>query len=187
MVAHAQRLKNLPAMWETWVRALGWEDPLEKGTRYPLSILAWRIPWIEESGRLRTVHGVTELDTTEWLSLSPQSEAQRHLEPWSFREGSPTVSLTPSLFFSSPLFSNLLRYNWRTPLFKCEVYSMLISSIYTLQEITTLASTNTSITHVRAISFLCQLPLFAYLILLFYFFSAFHMSSLSLWRTKGKL
>ena len=41
----AQLVKNLPAMWETWVRSLGWEDPLEKGTATHSSILAWKIPW----------------------------------------------------------------------------------------------------------------------------------------------
>ena len=41
----AQLVKNLPAMWETWVRSLGWEDPLEKGKATPSSILAWRILW----------------------------------------------------------------------------------------------------------------------------------------------
>ena len=40
-----QLVKNLPAMWETWVRSLGWEDPLEKGKATHSSILAWRIPW----------------------------------------------------------------------------------------------------------------------------------------------
>ena len=40
----AQMVKNLPAMRETWVRSLGWEDPLEKGTATHSSILAWRIP-----------------------------------------------------------------------------------------------------------------------------------------------
>ena len=39
----AQLVKNLPAMWETWVRSLGWEDPLEKGKAIHSSILAWRI------------------------------------------------------------------------------------------------------------------------------------------------
>ena len=43
-------LKNPPAMWETWVQSLGWEDPLEKGTAIHSSILAWRIPWTEEPG-----------------------------------------------------------------------------------------------------------------------------------------
>ena len=41
----AQLVKNLPAMWETWVQYLGWEDPLEKGKATHSSILAWRIPW----------------------------------------------------------------------------------------------------------------------------------------------
>ena len=41
----AQLVKNLPAMWETWVGSLGWEDPLEKGTAIHACILAWRIPW----------------------------------------------------------------------------------------------------------------------------------------------
>ena len=40
-----QLVKNLPAIWETWVRSLGWEDPLEKGRVTHSSILDWRIPW----------------------------------------------------------------------------------------------------------------------------------------------
>ena len=48
----AQLVKNPPAMWETWVPSLGWEDPLEKGMAVHASILAWRIPWMEEPGRL---------------------------------------------------------------------------------------------------------------------------------------
>ena len=47
-----QRLKRPPAMWETRVRSLGWEDPLEKEVATHSSILAWRIPWREEPGRL---------------------------------------------------------------------------------------------------------------------------------------
>ena len=45
-----QMVKNLPAMWETWVQSLGWEDPLKEGMATHSSILAWRIPWTEESG-----------------------------------------------------------------------------------------------------------------------------------------
>ena len=48
----AQRLKRLPAMWETWVRSPGWEDPLGKEMAIRSSILAWRIPWTEEPGGL---------------------------------------------------------------------------------------------------------------------------------------
>ena len=46
-------VKYLPAMQETWVQSLGWEDPLEKGKATHSSILAWRIPWIEEPGGLQ--------------------------------------------------------------------------------------------------------------------------------------
>jgi len=63
----AQLLKNPPAMWETWVRSLGWEDPLEKGKATHSSTLAWRIPY--------SPWGRKESDTTEQLSLS-------HLEGW---------------------------------------------------------------------------------------------------------
>ena len=45
----AQLVENLPAMWETWVWSLDWEDPLEKGTATRSSILAWRIPWTIQS------------------------------------------------------------------------------------------------------------------------------------------
>ena len=48
-------VKNLSAMQETWVRSLGWEDPLEKGKAGHSSVLAWRIPWTEEPGGLQAV------------------------------------------------------------------------------------------------------------------------------------
>ena len=50
----AQRLKGLPTMQETWVRSLGLEDPLEKEMATHSSILAWRIPWMEEPGVLQS-------------------------------------------------------------------------------------------------------------------------------------
>ena len=49
----AQTVKNQPAMQETWVRSLGWEDPLEEGMATLSSIPAWRIPWTEEPGMLQ--------------------------------------------------------------------------------------------------------------------------------------
>ena len=51
----AQRLKRLHAMWETWLQPLGREDPLEKEKATHSSILAWRIPWAEEPGRLQSM------------------------------------------------------------------------------------------------------------------------------------
>ena len=47
-------VKNLSAMWESWVQSLGWEDILEKEMAPRSSILAWRIPWTEERGRLQS-------------------------------------------------------------------------------------------------------------------------------------
>ena len=55
MALVAQLVKNLPAMRETWVRSLGWEDPLEKGTATHSSSLAWRIAWTEEPGGLQSM------------------------------------------------------------------------------------------------------------------------------------
>ena len=51
----AQLVKNLPAMRETWVRSLDWEDPLEEDMATHFSILAWRIPWAEEPGGLQSM------------------------------------------------------------------------------------------------------------------------------------
>ena len=50
----AQLVKNLPALWETWVRSLGWEDPLEKEMATHSNTLAWKIPWTEEPGGLQS-------------------------------------------------------------------------------------------------------------------------------------
>jgi len=59
----AQLVKHLPAMWETWVQFLGWEVPLEKEMATHSSILAWRILWTEDPGRLQFM-GLQEFDTT---------------------------------------------------------------------------------------------------------------------------
>ena len=70
----AQLVKNLPAVRETWVQSLGWEDPLEKGTATHSSILAWRVPWTEESmGSQRVRHA--------WATLT--SSAIRSCMMWS--------------------------------------------------------------------------------------------------------
>ena len=58
----AQTVKNPPAMQETWVQSLGWEDPLEKGMTTHSSIFAWRIPWTEEPSGA-AVHGVAKSRT----------------------------------------------------------------------------------------------------------------------------
>ena len=58
-------VKNLPAMWVTWVQSLGREDPLEKGMATCSSILAWKIPWTEEPGGLQSMRV-----TKSWTRLS---------------------------------------------------------------------------------------------------------------------
>ena len=60
-----QAVKNLPEMQETWVRSLGWEDPLEEGMTTHSRILAWRIP-VDRGAWWATVHGVTK----NWTRLS---------------------------------------------------------------------------------------------------------------------
>ena len=65
----AQMVRNLPAMQETWIQSLTWEDPREKGMATLSSILAWRIPWTEEPGGY-CPWGCKESDITEQLTLS---------------------------------------------------------------------------------------------------------------------
>ncbi|MES8345576.1 hypothetical protein U6J89_12190, partial [Cutibacterium acnes] len=59
-----QTVKNPPAMQETQVQSMGWEDPLEKGMATHSSILAWRIPWTEDPDGLQSMGSPKELDTT---------------------------------------------------------------------------------------------------------------------------
>ena len=63
----AQTVKRLPTMWETWVRSLGQEDLLEKEMATHSSILAWKIPWMEEPGRLQSMGW-------QRVGLSPQAK-----------------------------------------------------------------------------------------------------------------
>ena len=66
----AQMVKRLPTMWETQVRSLGQEDPLEKEMETHSSTLAWKIPWMEKPGRLHSPWGRKELDMTERLHFT---------------------------------------------------------------------------------------------------------------------
>ena len=67
----AQLVKNPPAMQETWILSLGWEDPMEEERITHSSILAWRIPWTEYPGRLQSMasHDRTQLATNPSLTL----------------------------------------------------------------------------------------------------------------------
>ena len=72
----AQLVKNLPAMWQTWVQSLGWGDPLEKGEATHASVLAWRIPWslhgiAKSQTQLSDFHFTESVILTEALRLFP--------------------------------------------------------------------------------------------------------------------
>ena len=61
----AQMVKNLPAMWETWVQFLGWEVPLEKEIETHSSILVWRIPWTEEPGGQQSMESQSQTGVSD--------------------------------------------------------------------------------------------------------------------------
>ena len=71
----AQWVKNLPVMQETQVWSLGWEDPLEEGMATHSSILAWRIPWTEEPGRLQSMGWY---DWSDWACTSSPTSSHTH-------------------------------------------------------------------------------------------------------------
>ena len=83
----AQTVKDLPAMWETWVQSLGWEDPLEEGMATHSSVFAWRIPWTEEPWGLQSC-GHKESDTIERPSTAWHSINRIPLEPGHYADQS---------------------------------------------------------------------------------------------------
>ena len=106
----AQRLKHLPPMWDTWVRSLGWEDPLEKEMVTHSSILAWRIPWAEEPGGLQSTgsqrvghHLATErVHTRATQRVYPQGQPGITLRVWILHFQNSCVSAsTPSVLIIS--------------------------------------------------------------------------------------
>ena len=82
----AQSVKNLPAMQETWVRFLDWEDLLEQEMATHFRIFAWRILWTEEPGRLQSTAS-RELDTTERLSTQHRNDVQGGILAPLYRKG----------------------------------------------------------------------------------------------------
>ena len=75
----AQRVKCLPAVRETWVRSLGQEDPLEKEIVTHSSILAWRIPWMEDPGRLQSTGLQSQTRLSNFTSLHCSRHRKGHL------------------------------------------------------------------------------------------------------------
>ena len=77
----AQLVRNLPAMWETWVWSLGWEDPLEKGKATHSSTLAWRMPWTVQSMEWQRVRQDRTTFTFNFNEWSPVTKLQMS-SPW---------------------------------------------------------------------------------------------------------
>ena len=126
----AQMVKNLPAMWETWVRSLGREDPLERGMATHSSILAWRIPWTEEPGGLQSM-GLKELDTAEWwLTLSQTFTFQPSLsgvfsQVWLFRRALSWDSYIQSSLLPFPTLALFIFFLY---FFCCTYYHLKFSA-----------------------------------------------------------
>ena len=74
-------VKNPPAVQETWIRSLVWEDPLEEGMATHSSILAWRIP-VDRGAWQATVHRIAESDMTERLSTTQHRPLPSHEQPY---------------------------------------------------------------------------------------------------------
>ena len=72
----AQKVKNSPAIWETWVQSLGWEDSLEEGMATHYSLLAWRIPWTDESGGLQSMR--SQRVRHNWATKHNNSSTAQH-------------------------------------------------------------------------------------------------------------
>ena len=96
-------------MWETWVWSLGWEDPLEKGKSTHSSILAWRIPWIDEPGRLQSMG--SQRVGHDWSDLA---WTQTNKKPGCRSSVSGPQTLLILLIFY-PLYSTYSRSWWLNP------------------------------------------------------------------------
>ena len=137
----AQMGKNLPARQETQVRSLGQKDPLEKGRATQSSILAWRIPWTEENW-WATVHGVTESETTERLTLSLSLHISYWFcffrEPWPIQKpiGSQTETSACILWTAGGIFTWRYGKPWRFQvwlLFQVDLKSLIHSRFCVIQ------------------------------------------------------
>ena len=87
----AQTVKRLPAMQGTWVLSLGWEDPLEKEMAIHSSIFAWKIPWMEEPGRLQSMglqrvrHDWTTSSEFFFFWMVSQKPSKKKWQTWAFQ------------------------------------------------------------------------------------------------------
>ena len=90
--------KHLPTTWETWVQSLSQEDLLEKEMATHSSILAWKIPWMEEPGRLQSM-GLQRVDTTEQLHFT----SEKYIFSGSFKNICPRTTILLLISSTYPL------------------------------------------------------------------------------------
>ena len=98
----AQMVKNLPAMRETWVQSLGWEDPLEKGMATYNSILAWRISWT-------VLYGLSHKDSDMTERLTPRAQRAVRSPLGSCTASSSCETFEKDVLWAIQSFSNKLK------------------------------------------------------------------------------
>ena len=98
----AQMVKNLPAMWETWLQTLGWEDPLEEGMATLSSILVWRTP-IDRGAQRASVHGIERV-RRDWATKPKHKPYWNHNHCLSHRYNHHLPKLSPTPLLLWPLF-----------------------------------------------------------------------------------
>ena len=96
----AQMIKNLPAIQETWLQSLGWEDPLEKGMTTHSSILAWRVLWTEEPGELQSMGSQR---VRQRCTGTTQREGMGREEGGGFRMGNTGIPVADSFRYLAKL------------------------------------------------------------------------------------
>ena len=107
----AQLVKNSPAMQETWIRSLGWEDTLEKGTATHSRVLVWRIPWIVQSMRLQKVTFSFSFSHAKFMCVCSvqfsRSVVSNSLRPHELQHTRPLQSQDSHFLISFSFVSNL--------------------------------------------------------------------------------
>ena len=147
----AQRLKRLPAMWETWIWSLGQEDPLEKEMATHSSIHAWRIPWTEEPGGVQSTGSqrvrhawATSLSFFHFLCCFCNFGGKRHMVYEGFLEAvqwllpcfaHPLVSFFPFIHSISHLLHHLSVLNLICFLLLLQITHILLSSPFSLPKL----------------------------------------------------
>ena len=107
----AQMVKRLPTRQETWVRSLGWEDLLEKEIVTHSSILAWKIPWMEEPGRLQSMG--SQRVGHNWATKPIKLDVCVGKIPWR-RERLSTPGFWPGEFYGQSMGSQRVGHDWAT-------------------------------------------------------------------------